>query len=91
MPASICSLPFDLLHGVAVLLDIRAYISLGRANKRLYELLKDENAARQCLEVSPRRCSWMTSDKSSAMHRTIGPLPAFCREVGIDLLARHFP
>lgn len=57
MSFGIQSLPFDLVHSVSILLDLRSYINLGRASKHFYQLLRDENSARVCLEVCVLLCS----------------------------------
>jgi hypothetical protein len=71
MSTSIATLPFDLVHAIAILLDVRSYINLARTNKRLFTLLKDENAARQCLEVSDSPWLSKVSNEASAIYRTI--------------------
>lgn len=91
MSTSIESLPFDLVHSIAILLDIRSYINLARANQRLFTLLKDENAARQCLEVSESLCLNNASNEASVMSRTIMTPSGLCRGESTAVPSRHCP
>jgi F-box domain len=51
MPASLNSLPFDLMHVVASSLDIRDYVHLSRVSKRCHNLLLNESIAWKTLQV----------------------------------------
>jgi F-box domain len=51
MPASLNSLPFDLMHVVASSLNIRDYVHLSRVSKRCYNLLQNESIAWKTLQV----------------------------------------
>ena len=91
MSTSIASLPFDLVHTIAILLDVRSYINLARTNKRLFTLLQDENAARQCLEVSESPWLSKASNEASAMYRTIMKPSKLCRGESTAVPSKRSP
>jgi hypothetical protein len=45
-------LPFDVIHHIARQLDVRSHDSLGKTCHSLYQQLKDENTAKQAIQVT---------------------------------------
>ena len=73
MPASLGSLPSDLVHVIASILNVSDYVHLSIINKRYYELLQNESIASKALQVCPLRPSSIEtkSERSSKQYFTL--------------------
>ncbi len=74
MPASLSSLPFDLVHVIASSLDVHDFVHLSCISKRYQNLLQNESMARRTLQVCHFSVllSWAIFDAASKPYYTPG-------------------